>query len=397
MSGRFNSISMQRLFLGTFTAIWAILLLADVSPAARIKDITSIKGVRANQLFGYGLVIGLNGSGDKGGTKFTIQGLANMLEKMGVHVSAGDVMVSNVAAVVVSSVLPPFARIGSRIDVTISSIGDAKSLQGGTLLLTPLKGVDGKIYALTQGPISIGGFTAGGASGGGVTKNHPTVGRISGGATVEREVQVSLNGKNHLTMLLNHPDFITVTRVAGAINNRFGEELAHPVDSGTLQIKIPDVYRQRVVNMLADLEELDVTPDTRAKVLVSEKTGTVVIGENVRILTVAVAHGNLSIQISEKPTVSQANPFAPGAAAGAGASQMDNGVVVAPGGSTVVTPQSDVSIDEEKSRLLLVPKGSSIGDLVRGLNAIGVSPRDLITILQTMKAAGALQAEIEIL
>jgi flagellar P-ring protein precursor FlgI len=374
------------------------IFLASTVIGARIKDITSIKGIRTNQLFGYGLVIGLNGSGDKGGTNFTIQGLVNMLEKMSIHVSAQDVKVSNVAAVMVSATLTPFARIGKKIDVIISSIGDAKSLQGGTLLLTPLKGVDSKIYALAQGPLSVGGFSAGGAAGGGVTKNHPTVGRISGGATVEREIPLSLKDKRELIIILNNPDFITATRATNAINSCFGQDLAKPIDSGTLKITIPDYFQDNVVNLLAKLENLEVIPDSVAKVIVNEKTGTVVIGENVRILTVAVAHGNLSIHIKEKREVFQPLPFAPSPPAeGSTPTQVDGGVVVAPGGSTVVTPESEVTVEEEGKRLLLVPKGGTIGELVRALNAIGVTPRDLITILQAMKAAGSLQAELEII
>lgn len=371
--------------------------LASTVTGARLKDIASIKGIRTNQLFGYGLVIGLNGSGDKGGTNFTIQGLVNMLEKMGVHVSARDVKVSNVAAVMASATLPPFARIGKKIDVIISSIGDAKSLQGGTLLLTPLKGVDGRIYALAQGPLSVGGFSVGGAAGGGVTKNHPTVGRITGGATVEREIPLSLKNKRELIMILNNPDFITAARAANAINLCFGKGLAKPIDSGTLKITIPQSFQDKLVTLIARLEDLEVIPDSVAKVIVNEKTGTVVIGENVRILTVAVAHGNLSIQIKEEKEVSQPLSFAPRPAKGSTATQVDGGVVVAPGGSTVVTPKSEVTVEEEGKRLLLVPKGNTIGELVRALNAIGVTPRDLITILQAIKAAGSLQAELEII
>jgi flagellar P-ring protein precursor FlgI len=364
---------------------------------ARLKDIASIKGIRTNQLIGYGLVIGLNGSGDKGGTDFTIQGLANMLERMGIRVTAEDLKVSNVAAVMVNATLPPFARIGKKIDVTVSSIGDAKSLQGGTLLLTPLKGVDGKIYALAQGPLSTGGFSAGGAAGGGVTKNHPTVGRISGGATVEREIPLSLKQRSELTVMLNSPDFTTADRVARTINERLGHSFAEPIDSGTIAIKIPNYYRDKVVQLLAAVEDVEVIPDSVAKVIVSEKTGTVVIGENVRVQTVAVAHGNLSIQIKETKNVSQPLPFAPRPPAERAPSQTQEGVIVAPGGSTVVTPESEVAVEEEDNRLLLVPQGRTIGDLVRALNAMGVTPRDLITILQAMKAAGALQAELEII
>ena len=340
MYGRFR-FSLLILFIVEFFLVSTVI-------GARIKDIASIKGIRTNQLFGYGLVIGLNGSGDKGGTNFTIQGLVNMLEKMGIHVSAQDVKVSNVAAVMVSATLTPFARIGKKIDVIISSIGDAKSLQGGTLLLTPLKGVDSKIYALAQGPLSVGGFSAGGAAGGGVTKNHPTVGRISGGATVEREILLSLKDKRELIIILNNPDFITATRATHAINSCFGKDLAKPIDSGTLKIIIPHYFQDNVVNLLAKLEHLEVVPDSVAKVIVNEKTGTVVIGENVRILTVAVAHGNLSIQIKEKKEVSKPLPFAPSPPAeGPTPTQVDGGVVVAPGGNTVVTPESEVTVEEE--------------------------------------------------
>ena len=388
MSGRF------RLYL------LIILLFGFICPAigmpARIKDIASIKGIRPNQLFGYGLIIGLNGSGDKSGTGFTIQGLVNMLERMGVHVSAADVKVSNVAAVMVSATLPPFARIGKKIDITLSSIGDAKSLSGGTLLLTPLQGVDGKTYALAQGAVSIGGYTAGGDAGGGVTKNHPTVGRISGGATIEREIPLSIMNKQELTIMLDNPDFNTVTRVADAINTRLEESLATPIDSGTLKLNIPEKLQNKVVNLIAWVGDLEVTPDNIAKIIVNEKTGTVVIGQNVSIQEVAVAHGNLSIQIKETKEVSQPLPFSP-AGLGAGPKEVGGGIIAAPGGSTIVTPDSDVRVAEEKNQLILIPPGNTIGELVKGLNAIGVTPRDLITILQALKAAGALQGELEII
>jgi flagellar P-ring protein FlgI len=390
MSGRFKTIVIVALFI--------ILLTPAGGQTARIKDIASIKGIRSNQLFGYGLVIGLNGSGDGKRTGFTIQGLVNMLEHLGVHVSADEVKVSNVAAVMASATLSPFARVGKNLDVTVSSIGDAKSLQGGTLLLTPLRGVDGEVYALAQGPISIGGFSAGGAAGGGVTKNHPTVGRIPGGATVEKEIALSLRDKRQLTMILENPDFTTAHRTVNTINSHFEQDLAVAVDSGTVHITIPEAFRKSEVALLAELEELDVVPDEIAKVVVNERTGTVVIGENVRIMTVAVAHGNLSIQIKETKEVSQPLSFAPQPGRGSSSpTQMEGGVIVAPGGSTVIAPESDVEVKEEDKRLLLIPTGSTIGDLVRALNAIGVTPRDLITVLQGIKAAGALQAKLIIL
>jgi flagellar P-ring protein precursor FlgI len=363
--------------------------------AARIKDISSIKGVRPNQLFGYGLVIGLNGSGDKGGTSFTTQGLSNMLEHMGIDIDAEDVKVKNVAAVIVSATYPPFARIGKKIDVTLSSIGDAKSLQGGTLLLTPMKGVDDNVYALAQGPVVIGGYSAGGDAGGGITKNHPTVGRISGGATIEREIPLSIMDKKELTIILNNPDFNTAARAAQAINLGIGEGIARPIDPGTLSLGVPEEFQDKIVKLIAQIGDIEVVPDSVAKVIVNEKTGTVVVGENVRIQKIAVAHGNLSIQIKETKQVSQALPFAP---SGKGAAtQMNGGTIVAPGGSTVVTPDSDVGVAEEDNRLILIPEGRTIGELVNALNAIGVTPRDLITILQAIKAAGALQGDLEII
>ncbi len=378
-----------------------VMALPSVGISARIKDIASIKGSRTNQLFGYGLVIGLNGTGDTEGTGFTIQGLVNMLEKMSIHVSPNDVKVKNVAAVIVSASLPAFAKIGQRLDITISSIGDASSLQGGTLLLTSLKGVDRKVYALAQGAIAVGGYSIGGDTGGGTVKNHPTVGIISGGATVEREIPVLLADKKKLTILLNSPDFMTADRIAAAINAEFGAGSVIPVDSGTLNLKVPESYRGRIVGMIAKLGNLSVTPDSIAKVIVNEKTGTVVIGENVRISTVAIAHGNLTIQVKESKNVSQPGPLGTVQklenAALAAPVQMDKGVVVAPGGATVVTPDTDIAIQEEKNRLLLIPSGRTVGELVQALNAIGVTPRDLITILQTIKAAGALQARLEII
>ncbi|MCD6137675.1 MAG: flagellar basal body P-ring protein FlgI [Deltaproteobacteria bacterium] len=383
--------------------IFVFVLVLAACPAgvygARVKDIASIKGIRNNQLVGYGLVVGLKGTGDKTGTSFTIQSLANMIERMGIHVDKEAVSVKNVAAVMVTASVPPFARIGNRIDVVVSSVGDAKSLQGGTLLLTPLYGVDKKIYALAQGPVSVGGFAAGGAAGGGITKNHPTVGRISRGASIEREIPVSMQDKDEIVIALDNPDFTTAVRLCDAINERFGRNVATTVDSGTLKLKIPEDFRQDVVQMVATVENLEVMPDSIAKVVLNEKTGTVVIGENVTISTVAVAHGNLSIQIKERTRVSQPSPFAPAPPAGTTTQQFqpENGLLMGPGGQTVVSADSDVSVQEEKNKLLLVPSGSTIGELVRALNAIGVSPRDLITVFQALRAAGALHAQIEII
>jgi flagellar P-ring protein FlgI len=376
-----------------------ILLIHAESYGIRIKDVASIKGIRNNQLVGYGLVVGLNGTGDKSGTGFTNQSLGNMIERLGVDVDKSNISVKNVAAVMVTAVIPPFARIGNKIDVVVSSVGDAKSLQGGTLLMTPLRGVDGNVYGLAQGPLSVGGFSAGGGGGAGVTKNHPTVGRISRGGTIEREIPVSIQGKKELIIALGNPDFTTATRVRKAINDRFEMTLAKTVDSGTVKVDVPERFRERVVEVVATLENLEVVPDSVAKVILNEKTGTVVVGEKVRISTVAVAHGNLSIVVKEQTSVSQPAPLAPEPPEGAQAEQFDEdeGAVVAPGGNTVVTTDSNLSVQEGQNRLLLVPQSSTIGELVRALNAIGVTPRDLITIFQSIKAAGALHAELEII
>lgn len=389
MSGRFK--------IGAIFVLLICFALPSSGMAVRIKDIASIQGVRSNQLFGYGLIIGLNGTGDKSGTGFTIQGLVNMLEKMGIHISGDDVKVKNVAAVMISASLPPFARNGQKIDVTVSSIGDAKSLFGGTLLMAPLAGVDGNIYALAQGPIAVGGFSAGGNAGGGVTKNHPTVARITGGAIVEREIPLTLANKKELTIILTEPDFVTVTRMARVIAAEFGEDVVKPIDPGTLILKIPKGHQTNVVNMIATISNLDVTPDTVAKVIVNEKTGTVVIGKNVRISEVAVAHGNLSIEIKETQDVSQPAPFGTARSGNTAPPRQVGGAVVAPGGATVVTNDSDINVVEEDKRLMVLPEGKTVGELVRALNAIGVTPRDLITILQAMKAAGALHAKLEII
>ncbi len=357
--------------------VTGVLLLAHGAWGARIKDLAAVKGIRNNQLVGYGLVVGLDGTGDKQQTRFTIQSLVNMLDEMGIRVDKNLVKVKNVAAVMVTATLPPFARIGNRLDVLVSSVGDAQSLVGGTLLMTPLKGVDGNVYALAQGPVSIGGVGASGG-GGGVTINHLLAGRIAGGCTVEREIPVALDGKAMLTMTLFNPDFTTASRVSAAINAELGQAAARMLDSGTLELTVPPSLRQNVPLLLARIEKLSVTPDAVAKVVVNERTGTVVVGENVRISTVAVAHGNLTISIRESAQVSQPGPFAEA-------------------GETVVTPETDVRILQEKRSLMMLEGDATIGELVKALNAIGVTPRDLISIFQSIKAAGALQAELEII
>lgn len=380
-----------------------ILIFSAPSWAARLKDIATFKGIRNNQLIGYGLVVGLNGTGDSPNAEFTIRSISNMLERMGVHIPQerlSQIRLKNVAAVIATASLPPFSKAGNKIDVHVSSLADATSLAGGTLLLTPLIGPDKQVYALAQGPIAIGGFAFSGASGSGVQKNHPTVGIITRGAVIEREVPISLNGKKELYLTLYNPDFTTAEKVKEAINRLLGLSYASCLDSGTIQIEIPFSYQQRVPQLISLLEQIEVTPDTVAKVIVNEKTGTLVLGEKVRISTVAIAHGNLNIQIKEKLQVSQPQPFAPPAPPGTPQAIIPPregiGTIVTPGGATVVTPESSVKVKEERKGLVVLSGGVDLGELVRALNALGVSPRDLITILQSIKAAGALQAEIEI-
>ena len=355
-------------------------LLYVVEPAygVRIKDIADIKGVRSNQLVGYGLVVGLNGTGDSDNAIFTLQSMASMLEKMGVTVKPEDIEVDNVAAVMVTADLPAFARTGARIDVLVSSIGDAENLQGGNLLFTPLKAADGQVYAVAQGPVSTGGFAAESASGSSVQKNFPTVGRVINGAVIEKEVSNDFNQKKVLTLTLQQPDFTTSSRVAQAINTAFYEQIARTLDAGTIEVRVPEKYRGNTVPMVTLIERLGVTPDMASKVVINERTGTVIMGENVRISTIAIAHGNLSIEIKEEQQVSQPLPFSRT-------------------GRTVVTPESEIAVQEGNNPLFLVESGVSIGEVVKALNALGVSPRDLIAIFQALKAAGALQAELEII
>lgn len=374
---RFCEPGEPRCVLTAFLLFVAVAVASGPADAARIKDLASIAGVRENSLIGYGLIIGLNGTGDKTGTLFTIQSLSSMLSKMGVAVDANAAKVKNVAAVVVTAKLPPFVKPGARIDVVVSSLGDATSLQGGTLLLTPLQGADQQVYAVAQGPVSIGGFL-GGKDGDTVQKNHPTVGRVAGGAVVERVVPVDLADKASLTLLLRQPDFTTATRVASAINAKLGAGDATAADSGTVRLRVPDAYQGRVVELVADIEGLDVHVDLPAKVVVNERTGTIVMGEHVRIADVAVSHGNLTIRVKTELQVSQPPPLSER-------------------GQTVVTPSRQTDVTEEEAQVILLPQGTSIGEVVRGLNAIGVTPRDLIAILQAMQAAGALQAELEML
>ena len=372
-----NVVRWQKMvILSIAGAVCAGLLFAAPTHAVRIKDIADIKGVRSNQLVGYGLVVGLDGTGDSDDSTFTLQSMASMLEKMGVTVKPEDIEVDNVAAVMVTADLPPFARSGNQIDVLVSSIGDAENLQGGTLLFTPLKGADGHVYAIAQGAVSTGGFEVKGTSAG-VQKNFPTVGRVVGGAVVEREIASNFNQKNELTLTLHRPDFTTASRIAQAINVTLYDQIAVTRDAGTIQVSVPKKYTGNTVQLVTLIESIGVTPDVVSKIVINERTGTVIMGENVRIATVAIAHGNLSIQIKENSDVSQPLPFA--------------------AGRTTVTSDTEVAVEEGNKPLFLVESGVSIGEVVKALNALGVTPRDLIAIFQALKAAGALQAELEII
>jgi flagellar P-ring protein precursor FlgI len=346
--------------------------------AERIKDIAAFSGIRENELIGYGIVVGLNGTGDKDGT-YIFQPFANMLTRMGISINAADVKgkIKNIAAVIVTAKLPTMVKPGSKVDVHVSSIGDAKSLQGGTLLMTPLKGPDDNVYAIAQGPVSIGGFLAGGV-GALVIKNHPNVGTIPNGAIVEREVPVQLNRKDRLDILLMVQDITTAKKIADGINERLEGNFAKPEGPSVVSIKVPDAYANRVVELMSKIELINVDVDTPARVIINERTGTVVIGENVRINPVALAHGGLTITIKTEYEVFQPPPFAP------------------PTAETVIVPKIEIKAEEKKAPLMEV-KGATIGELVRALNVLGVTPKDLVAILQAIKAAGSLKAELVIM
>ncbi|GAB7025848.1 flagellar basal body P-ring protein FlgI [Geotalea toluenoxydans] len=358
------------------TILMLLLLLPQLALAVRIKDIAAFDGVRDNQLLGYGLVVGLNGSGDSDQTKFPVQSLVNTLERMGITINRADITVKNVAAVMVTASLPPFAKQGNTLDVLVSSVGDAKSLAGGTLLLTPLKGGDSQIYAVAQGAVLTNSFSYGGQAAS-VQKNHPTAGRVPAGALVERELPNVLAGRNVLRLNLHQPDFTTASRIAAVVNGKFKAQVASLTDPGSVQLAMPDGFIGRPVEFVAELERLEVTPDVMAKVVLNERTGTIVIGENVRISAVAVSHGNLTLYVKETPKVSQPAPLG--------------------AGETKVVPRTSVKVKEERGSLAIVPQGTNISDVVRALNALGVTSRDLIGIMQAIKAAGALNAELSVI
>lgn len=350
------------------------------APVVRIKDIANFEGVRENQLVGYGLVVGLNGTGDTlGSSTYTKESLTSMLERMGVNVRDAAVPSGkNVAAVMVTASLPPFSRQGTKIDISVSAMGDAKDLKGGTLLVTPLLGADGEVYAVGQGPVSVGGVKVEGKSGSSVTKGVPTAGRIANGAIIEKEIGFELTNLQSIKLSLRNPDLTTARRVAEAINHFSKETSAKATDPATVIVNVPVHYHGNLVGYMTDIEQLTIKPDTPAKIIIDDHDGVIVMGENVRVSTVAITHGNITIKITETPQVSQPNPF--------------TNVT-----SATMVERSDIKIKEAKGKFAVIEGSVTLQDLVNGLNALGASPRDLITIIQSIKAAGALQADIEVI
>lgn len=370
---------MKKLLALVMAGIFAASLMPGTAAAenaiTRIKDISKIQGVRSNQLMGYGLVVGLNGTGDGTKSTETIQSVVNMLKSFGVSVSQSTLKPKNVAAVIVTATLPPFVREGDTIDITASSIGDAKSIQGGTLLQTPLRAGNGTVYAVAQGPISTGGFAIGNG-GNTATKNFPTVGTTPNGAIVEHSVEDSLGTNGSLSLSLSQPDFTTASRVASAINSQYGA-IARATNPGRIDITVPAYYRNNVVGFVSSIEELPVIPDGIAKVVVNERTGTIVMGGDVSVDEIAITQGGLSIRVQKNQNASQPDPFSYG--------------------TTIVTKNTDVDVTEDKASTIVLPATASISDIVGALNAVGATPRDTISILQAIKAAGALHAELQIM
>jgi flagellar P-ring protein precursor FlgI len=366
---------------GLALACAAALCVTAVSALAssRIKDLASVEGVRQNQLVGYGLVVGLNGTGDSlNNSPFTKQSLQAMLERLGVNTRGANLRTVNVAAVMVTANFPAFGAQGTRVDVTVSALGDAKSLQGGTLLVTPLLGADGEVYAVAQGSVAISGFSAEGDASK-VTRGVPTVGRIANGALIEREIDFQFRQLRSLRLALRNPDLTTARRIAAVINDFMGADTAEPTDPSTVTLQIPPRFVGNMIQLLTDIEQLRVEPDQTARVVIDERSGIIVMGKDVRVSTVAVAQGNLTVTITEQPVVSQPN-------------------ALSPNGQTVVVPRTGVNVDTQSgNKLALVKEGVTLRELVDGLNSLGIGPRDLISILQAIKAAGALQAEIEVM
>ena len=356
-------------------ALLLTLGIAELGQCARLKDIADVEGVRGNQLLGYGIVVGLNGTGD-GKVDFTLKSMSNMLEKMGIRTDPILIKVKNVASVMVTSELPPFARPGSKVNITVSSMGDAKSLQGGILLITPLKGGDGNTYAVAQGPIDLGGFAVS-EGGDSAQKNHPTVGTIPQGASVERAIPFDLFQSNKIRIVLRSPDFTTMTRVVAALNRRIGKPAAVAIDSAAVEVPIDPEARGNPVGLIAALEQVEIEQDLGARIIVNERTGTIIMGEKVTINKVALAHGNLNISIRTENEIVQPNALA--------------------GGQTAEVSNVDINVGEEVQSLRIVGGEVTLGDLVKALNAIGATPRDLIAIFTALKAAGALNAELVVM
>lgn len=372
----------ERRHIRGFLCLVAAMLMARPEAALaqmRIKDLVEVEGVRGNQLLGYGLVVGLNGTGDRlQNSPFTQQSLEGMLERLGVNITGLNVKTRNVAAVMVMAELPPFPRQGTRVDVSISTMGDAKSLAGGNLVATPLMGADGKIYAVAQGPVATSGYAVEGAAAS-VTKGVPTSGRVANGAIVEREVDFDLDSLERVRLALRNPDFSTANRIAAAVNQNLGSGTARATDPTTVDLLVPAAYRGDIAGLLTRIETIAIKPDQVARVVIDEQSGTIVMGENVRISTVAIAQGNLTVRVEETPQVSQPGPFAQQ-------------------GQTVVVPRTKIAVDEgEGKRLNILEGGVSLNELVNGLNRLGATPRDIIAILQAIKAAGALHAELEVM
>lgn len=351
--------------------------LSDVPLQSRVKDLAEIEGVRGNQLIGYGLVVGLNRTGDRVQQNlYARQTLQNLLERMGISTEAATLKPENIATVMVTGNLPPFSRQGSKIDVTVSSIGDARSLQGGTLILTPLKGIDGQIYAVAQGSVSIGGISAGG-NGSSVEINHPTVGRLPNGAIVERAVPTELGAGNQINLVLRRDDFTTAARLQKVINDYYGEHVARALDSRNVEVGIPKCFKDDRVSFIAELENLSLVPDKIAKIVINERTGTIVMGREVRIAGVAISQGGVTVRIGTEYEISQPSPLSKT-------------------GETQVVPQTTVEVQEKKPESIVLPDGATVDEVVRGLRTLGVSARDIISILQAIKSAGAMNAELEL-
>jgi flagellar P-ring protein precursor FlgI len=356
-------------------ALFSLLATSASAAPVRVKELVDVQGVRENALFGYGLVVGLSGTGDSERVFFTSQSISGMLGRLGIRIDPKEVRVRNVAAVMVTARLPSFSRPGTRIDVNVSSMGNARSLAGGVLLISPLTGPDGVVYALAQGPVQAGGFDVS-AAGSRIQKNQPTSGSVPGGASIERTVAPDLE-KAPILLGLRRPDFTTSLRIANAINASLKEEAARALDPAAVEIKVPAAFKGKVVSLLAQLEALEVDPDQRARIVVSERTGTIVAGQGVRIRAVAVAHGGLQIAISQTPMVSQPQPFAQG--------------------KTIAGKAASVDVKESTKTAVGLPATTSVDDLVKALNLLGVGPRDLIAVLQAMKAAGAIDADLEVM